>query len=85
MMGLLTLYTAFPVRCHRQLNPCNHLLKPYCFSQSQSAAMKSPLEESDVGISCYISPLPGFRGILKQRYSEFIVNEVDLDGNVVII
>ncbi|KAL7600373.1 hypothetical protein Lser_V15G22246 [Lactuca serriola] len=83
-MGLLTLYTAFPVRCHRQLKPsCNHLLKPYCFTQSQSAAMKSPLEESDVGISCYISPLPGFRGILKQRYSDFIVNEVDLDGNVV--
>ncbi|XP_012855128.1 PREDICTED: multisubstrate pseudouridine synthase 7 isoform X2 [Erythranthe guttata] len=40
-------------------------------------------EESDVGILCYISPLPGFRGILKQRYSDFIVNEVDMDGNVV--
>ncbi|KAL8265860.1 hypothetical protein R6Q59_003204 [Mikania micrantha] len=45
--------------------------------------MKAPLEESDVGISCYISPLPGFRGILKQRYSDFVVNEVDLDGNIV--
>ncbi|KAK2992406.1 hypothetical protein RJ640_027854 [Escallonia rubra] len=41
------------------------------------------MEEADVGISCYISPLPGFRGILKQRYSDFIVNEVDMDGNVV--
>ncbi|KAM7511824.1 hypothetical protein LguiB_010699 [Lonicera macranthoides] len=41
------------------------------------------VDESDVGISCYISQLPGFRGILKQRYSDFIVNEVDLDGNVV--
>lgn len=39
--------------------------------------------EADVGILCYISHLPGFRGILKQRYSDFIVNEVDLDGNVV--
>ncbi|KAI3821825.1 hypothetical protein L1987_09398 [Smallanthus sonchifolius] len=45
--------------------------------------MKAPLEESDVGISCYISPLSGFRGILKQRYSDFVVNEVDLDGNAV--
>ncbi|XP_071703500.1 multisubstrate pseudouridine synthase 7 isoform X3 [Rutidosis leptorrhynchoides] len=45
--------------------------------------MNSSLEESDVGISCYISSLPGFRGILKQRYSDFVVNEVDLDGNVV--
>lgn len=41
------------------------------------------VEESDVGILCYISQLPGFRGILKQRYSDFIVNEVGLDGNVV--
>ncbi|KAK4273551.1 hypothetical protein QN277_021931 [Acacia crassicarpa] len=45
-------------------------------------AMKA-LDESDVGISCYISTLPGFRGILKQRYSDFIVNEVDKEGNVV--
>ncbi|GKA54093.1 multisubstrate pseudouridine synthase 7 [Tanacetum coccineum] len=43
----------------------------------------SSLEESDVGICCYISPLAGFRGILKQRYSDFVVNEVDLDQNVV--
>ncbi|VFQ70338.1 unnamed protein product [Cuscuta campestris] len=43
----------------------------------------NPIEESDVGISCFISQLPGFRGILKQRYSDFIVNEVDLEGNVV--
>ncbi|GER57069.1 pseudouridylate synthase [Striga asiatica] len=41
------------------------------------------VEESDVGIVCYISHLPGFSGVLKQRYSDFIVNEVDLDGNVV--
>ncbi|CAO2837057.1 unnamed protein product [Amaranthus hypochondriacus] len=41
------------------------------------------VDESDVGILCYISQLPGFRGILKQRYSDFIVNEVDLNGNVV--
>ncbi|KVH88170.1 Pseudouridine synthase, catalytic domain-containing protein [Cynara cardunculus var. scolymus] len=86
-MGLLTLYAAFPTLCQRQLKPSSFqqplLLKPYCFNQSQSAAMNSPLEESDVGISFYISPLPGFRGILKQRYCDFVVNEVDLDGNVV--
>ncbi|KAH0933844.1 hypothetical protein HID58_010961 [Brassica napus] len=41
------------------------------------------VDESDVGISCFISQLPGFRGILKQRYADFIVNEVDMDGNVV--
>lgn len=41
------------------------------------------LDEAEVGIFCYISQLPGFSGVLKQRYSDFIVNEVDLDGNVV--
>ncbi|KAG8479106.1 hypothetical protein CXB51_029856 [Gossypium anomalum] len=41
------------------------------------------ITESDVGILCFISNLPGFRGILKQRYSDFIVNEVDTEGNVV--
>ncbi|KNA14158.1 hypothetical protein SOVF_110110 isoform B [Spinacia oleracea] len=55
-------------------------------SEPQDAIIKAPLkniDEPDVGILCYISQLPGFRGILKQRYSDFIVNEVDLDGNVV--
>ncbi|XP_020212407.1 multisubstrate pseudouridine synthase 7 [Cajanus cajan] len=41
------------------------------------------VEEHDVGISCFISNIPGFRGILKQRYSDFIVNEVARDGTVV--
>ncbi|KAK9138802.1 hypothetical protein Sjap_009396 [Stephania japonica] len=58
-------------------------LKPYrrcCGDRSLSMAT---LEEADVGIVCYVSDLPGFRGVLKQRYSDFIVNEVDCDGNVV--
>eukprot|EP00249_Psilotum_nudum_P012522 c23830_g1_i2 orf=290-1879(+) len=41
------------------------------------------VEEETVGIKCYVNSVPGFRGILKQRYSDFIVNEVDCDGNVV--
>ncbi|XP_049932153.1 multisubstrate pseudouridine synthase 7 [Nymphaea colorata] len=43
----------------------------------------SQTSESDVGIFCFASPLPGFRGVLKQRYSDFIVNEVDTNGVVV--
>lgn len=40
--------------------------------------------EPRVGITEYISPdLAGFRGILKQRYSDFMVNEIGLDGQVV--
>ncbi|XP_059064023.1 multisubstrate pseudouridine synthase 7-like [Cryptomeria japonica] len=40
-------------------------------------------EEADVGILYYTSNLPGFRGVLKQRYTDFIVNEVDCDGKVI--
>ncbi|XP_065852993.1 multisubstrate pseudouridine synthase 7 [Euphorbia lathyris] len=52
-------------------------------SRALTATVKTTMDESEVGIFCYISQLPGFRGILKQRYSDFIVNEVDNDGNVV--
>ncbi|XP_057871903.2 multisubstrate pseudouridine synthase 7 [Cryptomeria japonica] len=40
-------------------------------------------EEADVGILYYTSNLPGFRGVLKQRYTDFIVNEVDCNGKVI--
>ncbi|XP_052283945.1 pseudouridylate synthase 7 homolog isoform X2 [Dreissena polymorpha] len=40
-------------------------------------------KETDVGITEYISSLPGFNGVLKQRYSDFLVNEISLDGSVV--
>ncbi|TVU37685.1 hypothetical protein EJB05_11013, partial [Eragrostis curvula] len=43
----------------------------------------APLAEPDVGISRFASPTPGFRGALKQRYSDFIVHEVARDGALV--
>ncbi|XP_069144640.1 multisubstrate pseudouridine synthase 7 isoform X1 [Solanum lycopersicum] len=63
-----------------------NILKPYYYRYLENTLLPDTMktmDESDVGISCYISNLPGFRGILKQRYSDFIVNEVDLDENVV--
>ncbi|KAF5207791.1 Sulfate transporter [Thalictrum thalictroides] len=82
---------SFPVSI-ALLSPHRTQLKPYNlkppssfnsnFNLLETLTMKT-LDESDVGISCYISNLPGFRGILKQRYADFIVNEVDSDGNVV--
>ncbi|KAI9101960.1 pseudouridine synthase [Phlyctochytrium arcticum] len=40
--------------------------------------------EKDVGILNYINPsLPGFTGILKSRFSDFQVNEVDVNGKIV--
>ncbi|GBM52146.1 Pseudouridylate synthase 7 [Araneus ventricosus] len=39
--------------------------------------------EQDVGITEYLSDLPEFKAIMKERYSDFIVNEIDTEGNVV--
>ncbi|KAJ3160156.1 hypothetical protein HDU86_000992 [Geranomyces michiganensis] len=40
--------------------------------------------EADVGITEYVSPeIPGFTGILKTRFTDFQVNEVTLDGQIV--
>ncbi|KAL3851730.1 hypothetical protein ACJMK2_015451 [Sinanodonta woodiana] len=47
------------------------------------SSQESSLREGDVGITEYISSHQGFHGILKQRYSDFIVNEIDLEGNIV--
>ncbi|PRT54274.1 Multisubstrate pseudouridine synthase 7 [Wickerhamiella sorbophila] len=42
------------------------------------------ISELDVGITCYVcSEVPGFKGSLKQRYTDFLVNEIEKDGNVV--
>ncbi|KAF9436829.1 multisubstrate pseudouridine synthase 7 [Entomortierella beljakovae] len=42
------------------------------------------MNENKVGIRTFVDPsIPGFSAIIKQRYSDFIVNEVDLDNNTV--
>ncbi|XP_048239142.1 pseudouridylate synthase 7 homolog [Haliotis rufescens] len=41
------------------------------------------VSESDVGITQYVSSHQGFTAIIKQRYSDFIVNEVSNEGTVV--
>ncbi|EJT44630.1 PUS7-like protein [Saccharomyces kudriavzevii IFO 1802] len=50
----------------------------------QRIRIDSGIHETDVGISLFLSPeLPGFRGQIKQRYTDFLVNEIDQEGNVV--
>lgn len=44
--------------------------------------MKSATEES-VGITEFINDLPGMNGIIKHRYSDFHVHEIDQDGNII--
>uniref|UniRef100_M4BIK9 TRUD domain-containing protein n=1 Tax=Hyaloperonospora arabidopsidis (strain Emoy2) TaxID=559515 RepID=M4BIK9_HYAAE len=42
------------------------------------------VNESAVGIQCFLMPtVRGFHGATKQRYSDFVVREVALDGHVV--
>lgn len=54
-----------------------------CCLNSLMETAKTTTDEFNVGIFSYVSQLPGFHAILKQRYSDFIVNEVDKDGIVV--
>lgn len=42
----------------------------------------SRLKESDIGITEYIGKHPGFSAIIKERYTDFHVNEIDLEGQV---
>ncbi|XP_061772861.1 pseudouridylate synthase 7 homolog isoform X1 [Nerophis ophidion] len=45
--------------------------------------MKHGLTEVDVGICNYVSDHQGFSGILKERYSDFVVNEISKEGKIV--
>ncbi|GFN76200.1 pseudouridylate synthase 7 homolog [Plakobranchus ocellatus] len=42
-----------------------------------------PLTEVEAGITEYFSDHTGFSAVLKQRYSDFNVNEIDQEGNVI--
>lgn len=45
--------------------------------------MKHGLTEVDVGITKYVSDHEGFSGILKERYSDFVVHEINKQGKIV--
>ncbi|XP_014110629.1 PREDICTED: pseudouridylate synthase 7 homolog isoform X3 [Pseudopodoces humilis] len=50
--------------------------------ESFADMMKHGLTESDVGITKFVSSHKGFSGILKERYSDFVVHEIGKDGCV---
>lgn len=53
---------------------------------SDQAEAEQNLREIDVGITEYLyKDVEGFNGIIKQRYSDFIVNEITLDNEIVIL
>ncbi|XP_015270556.1 PREDICTED: pseudouridylate synthase 7 homolog isoform X2 [Gekko japonicus] len=51
--------------------------------ESFADMMKHGLTELDVGITKFVSSHKGFSGILKERYSDFVVHEIGKDGHVV--
>uniref|UniRef100_A0A673JWB9 Pseudouridylate synthase 7 homolog n=1 Tax=Sinocyclocheilus rhinocerous TaxID=307959 RepID=A0A673JWB9_9TELE len=51
--------------------------------ESFADMMKHGLSETDVGILKFISEHRGFSGILKERYSDFVVHEINKEGRTV--
>uniref|UniRef100_UPI00402BBB46 pseudouridylate synthase 7 homolog n=1 Tax=Arvicanthis niloticus TaxID=61156 RepID=UPI00402BBB46 len=51
-------------------------------AESFADMMKHGLTEVDVGITKFVSSHQGFSGILKERYSDFVVHEIGKDGRV---
>ncbi|XP_075455792.1 pseudouridylate synthase 7 homolog isoform X2 [Ascaphus truei] len=51
--------------------------------ESFADMMKHGLIELDVGINKFVSAHEGFSGILKERYSDFVVHEIGKDGKVI--
>ncbi|KAG8577170.1 hypothetical protein GDO81_010094 [Engystomops pustulosus] len=51
--------------------------------ESFADMMKHGLTELDVGITKFVSSHKGFSGILKERYSDFVVHEIGKDGKII--
>ncbi|KAG9490009.1 hypothetical protein GDO78_005754 [Eleutherodactylus coqui] len=51
--------------------------------ESFADMMKHGLTELDVGITKFVSSHEGFSGILKERYSDFVVHEIGKDGKII--
>ncbi|XP_012526540.1 pseudouridylate synthase 7 homolog isoform X2 [Monomorium pharaonis] len=61
--------------------------RPFDRSPRENAKRNKPdvgsrLKESDIGITEYIGDHSGFFAIIKERYNDFHVNEIDLDGQI---
>ncbi|XP_073508347.1 pseudouridylate synthase 7 homolog isoform X2 [Phyllobates terribilis] len=52
-------------------------------TESFADMMKHGLTELDVGITKFVSSHEGFSGILKERYSDFVVHEIGKDGKII--
>lgn len=64
-------------------NPGNDASVNESSKSGLDAVIDTCVSEKDVGILEFVSNFPGFHGVLKQRYTDFIVSERDLEGNIV--
>lgn len=64
---------------NRQFNPHNDSKN----QPRKEYSSQNQLTEVDVGITEFLSDLEGFSAIIKARFSDFQVNEIDLEGNIV--
>jgi len=80
-MSILNIKERFAQRILKSDNQSNeHDFRPTCDAKSFT---KPSINEADVGITEYLLDLPGYDAVIKQRYSDFNVHEIDLDGNLV--
>ena len=70
-------------KTREEANPGNDATVNESSKSGLDAVINSCVSEKDVGILEFVSNFPGFHGVLKQRYTDFIVNERDLQGNIV--
>lgn len=67
----------------KKFNRENHRSNQFQRNGPKSIRPKAEqLTEQDVGITEYISKEAGFSGIIKARFSDFHVNEIDCTGTV---
>lgn len=67
---------------HFNRNRACKFQKPKQKQQNREYQYQNQLNEEDVGITQFITDTPGFSGVIKARFSDFQVNEIDLDGNI---
>lgn len=50
--------------------------------QKREYSVQDQLSEGDVGITEYLSDIEGFSAVIKARFSDFQVNEINLEGTI---
>jgi len=72
-----------PEQPKEQPEPQQDTKRPKLSSSNATSDERPIVSDAKFGIVAYMTEgIPGFQAILKERYTDFLVNEVDLKGNV---